>query len=371
MSMTAVPSMPRSRRPRRADRSDLQVGPGSDVGAGGARGDSGLDASRYATTYHAPVLPAETVAALVTDPAGLYVDGTLGGGGHAAALLDALGPDALVIGIDQDPEALATARERLADAEAAGRFVALRGNFGDLDSLLARNGSGPGHGRPAAGVLLDLGVSSHQLDQAGRGFAYGQDGPLDMRMDDRGETAAALVARLRTDDLADVIYQYGEERRSRAIARAIKRAAPTTTAELADAVRQSVPTRDELKSLARVFQALRIAVNGEMDVLERALPASLDVLAEGGRLAIIAYHSLEDRRAKQFLRTGRFTAQVEKDTFGNPITPWRAVTRKPIVASDAEVAQNPRARSARLRVAEKVARRVPSPTEPPERRPGA
>ncbi|WP_420455820.1 16S rRNA (cytosine(1402)-N(4))-methyltransferase RsmH [Rubrivirga sp.] len=370
--------MTRPRRPRRADRSDdPRVGLGSDVGAGGAQGGGGLDAPadggrlRYATTYHAPVLPAETVAALVTDTAGLYVDGTLGGGGHAAALLDALGPDALVVGIDQDPEALATARTRLAEAEAAGRFVALRGNFGDLDSLLARNDLGPTHGRAAAGVLLDLGVSSHQLDQAARGFAYGQDGPLDMRMGDRGETAAALVARLRTDDLADVLYQYGEERRSRAIARAIKRAAPTTTAALAAAVRESVPTRDELKSLARVFQALRIAVNGEMDVLERALPAALDVLAEGGRLAVIAYHSLEDRRAKQFLRTGRFSAQVEKDAFGNPITPWRAVTRKPIVATDAEVAQNPRARSARLRVAEKITGDASSPTEPPERRPGA
>ncbi len=378
MSMTAVPPMPRSRRPRRADRADApSVGPGSDVGAGSARGDGGLDAQaddgrlRYATVYHAPVLAAETVDALVTDPAGFYVDGTLGGGGHAAALLDALGPDALVVGIDQDPEALAAARDRLAEAEAAGRFVALRGNFGDLDSLLARSGYGPTHGRPAAGVLLDLGVSSHQLDQAERGFAYGQDGPLDMRMSDRGETAAALVARLRADDLADVIYQYGEERRSRAIARAIKAAAPTTTADLAAAVRQSVPTRDELKSLARVFQALRIAVNGEMDVLERALPASLDVLAEGGRLAVIAYHSLEDRRAKQFLRTGRFTAQVEKDTFGNPITPWRAVTRRAVVAGDAETAANPRARSARLRVAEKHTGGLPSPTEPPERRPGA
>ena len=369
----ALPSMTRSRRPRRADRPDVSnVGVGSDVGAGGATGDGGVDARtgsdalRYATPYHAPVLATETLDLLVTDPDGLYVDGTLGGGGHSAALLDVLGPDALVIGVDQDPEALATARERLADAEAAGRFVALKGNFGDLDSLLARSGYGPAHGRPAAGVLLDLGVSSHQLDEGARGFAYGQDGPLDMRMGDRGETAAALIARLRADDLADVIYQYGEERRSRAIARAIKAAAPTTTAALADAVRQSVPTRDELKTLARVFQALRIAVNGEMEVLERALPAALDVLAEGGRLAVIAYHSLEDRRAKQFLRTGRFTAQVEKDSFGNPLTPWRAVTRRPVVATDAETAANPRARSARLRVAAKHSR-----TEPPERHPGA
>ena len=368
--MTAAPltSMSRRRRPRRADRADdPRVGLGSDVGAGGARGGGGPDASapdasapdalHYATGYHAPVLAAETVDLLVTDPAGLYVDGTLGGGGHAAALLDALGDGALVVGIDQDPEALRTARARLEAAEAAGRFVALEGNFGDLEALLDRAGLGPRHGRPAAGVLLDLGVSSHQLDEAARGFAFSAEGPLDMRMAaggrEAGETAAALVARLGADALADVIYEYGEERRSRAIARAIKAAAPTTTAELADAVRSAVPTREEVKALARVFQALRIAVNGEMDVLERALPAGLEALGEGGRLAVIAYHSLEDRRAKQFLKTGRFTAQVEKDVYGNPITPWRLVTRKPVVASDRETLQNPRARSARLRVAEK------------------
>ncbi len=363
--MTAPPSMTRPRRPRRADAS--RPGDGSVTAVGGAQGGGGLDALRYATGYHAPVLATETVEALVTDPAGLYVDGTLGGGGHSAALLDAVGPDALVVGIDQDAEAIATARARLADAEAAGQFVALQGNFGDLARLLDRAGLGPTHGRPPTGVLLDLGVSSHQIDEAARGFAFSASGPLDMRMNaDAGETAADLIARLSADDLADIIYQYGEERRSRQVARAIKAAAPTTTGALADAVRQSVPTRDEVKALARVFQALRIALNGEMEVLERALPAALDVLAEGGRLAVIAYHSLEDRRAKQFLRTGRFTADVAKDFYGNPITPWRAVTRKPITASDREIDLNPRARSARLRVAEKTA-----PPGPPERRPDA
>jgi 16S rRNA (cytosine1402-N4)-methyltransferase len=340
-------------------------GEGAPAGGGGvdAGGQAAPGPLRYASPYHAPVLAAETVELLVTDPAGLYVDGTLGGGGHSAALLDALGPDALVVGVDQDAEAIAAARARLAEAEAAGRFRALRGNFGDLDQLLADAGLGPDHGRPAAGVLLDLGVSSHQIDEAARGFAFSASGPLDMRMDaDAGETAADLIARLGADALADVIYQYGEERRSRQIARAIKKAAPQTTDALADAVRQSVPTRDEVKTLARVFQALRIAVNGEMDVLEAALPAALDVLAPGGRLAVIAYHSLEDRRAKHFLRTGRFSATVEKDLYGNPLTPWRAVTRRPVVASEAETEQNPRARSARLRVAEKL---------PPGRRPGA
>ncbi|HEX8386799.1 MAG TPA: 16S rRNA (cytosine(1402)-N(4))-methyltransferase RsmH [Rubricoccaceae bacterium] len=328
-------------------------------------------AARYATAYHAPVLAAETVAGLVTDPAGLYVDGTLGGGGHSAALLDALGPDALVVGIDQDAEALGTARARLADAEAAGRFVALRGNFADMAALLDAAGLGPNHGRPAAGVLLDLGVSSRQLDAPARGFAFMSDGPLDMRMDGQnGETAADLIDRLTETGLADTIYAYGEEGRSRRIAQAIK-AAPRmeTTADLAAAVRASVPTREEGKALARVFQALRIAVNDEMDVLERALPAALDVLAPGGRLAVIAYHSLEDRRAKHFLRTGRFEADVEKDAFGRPLTPFVAVTRRAVVATEAETARNGRARSARLRIAEKAAD-GPRP-EPPERPSGA
>ena len=354
--------MTRPRRPRRADRADAsRVGLGSDVGAGGAR-DGGLDDPiRYATDYHAPVLLAETLDLLVTDPDGLYVDGTLGGGGHSAALLDVLGPDALVVGIDQDPQALARAGERLRGATEAGRFVAVEGNFGDLGALLRRAGLAD---RPAAGILLDLGVSSHQIDAAERGFAFSADGPLDMRMGDTGETAAELVARLSADDLADVIYAYGEERRSRGIARAIKAAAPTTTADLAEAVRQSVPGRDEMKSLARVFQALRIAINGEMEVLEAVLPAALDALALGGRLAVMSYHSLEDRRAKQFLKNGRFSNQVEKDHFGNPLTPWTLVTRRAVTATEAEITLNPRARSARLRVAEKT-------TEPPERHPTA
>ena len=332
------------------------------------RADGDADAAgsaAYATAYHAPVLAAETVAGLVTDPAGLYVDGTLGGGGHSAALLDVLSPGALVVGIDQDAEALATARARLADAEAAGRFVALRGNFADLDALLAAAGLGPTHGRPAAGVLLDLGVSSRQLDAPARGFAFAHDGPLDMRMDGQtGETAAELVARLSETALADTIYAYGEEGRSRRVAASIKNALRMeTTGDLAAAVRRSVPTRDKGKALARVFQALRIAVNDEMGVLERALPAALAVLARpaagtdggttpGGRLAVISYHSLEDRRAKHFLRTGRFEATVEKDLFGRPLTPFVAVTRRAVVATAAEVARNGRARSARLRIAE-------------------
>ena len=366
--MPTVMSRPaRPRRPSRALRlASAPEAPGTDVSgadAPGAGAASGASGEAYATGYHAPVLAPEAVAGLVTDPAGLYVDGTLGGGGHSAALLDALAPGALVVGIDQDAEALGVARARLADAEAAGRFVALRGNFADLADLLDAAGLGPAHGRPAAGVLLDLGVSSRQFDAPGRGFAFMHDGPLDMRMDgEAGETAADLIDRLTETGLADTIYAYGEEGRSRRIAQAIK-AAPRmdTTADLAAAVRRAVPTRDEGKALARVFQALRIAVNDEMGVLERALPAALAVLARphdgrpGGRLAVMSYHSLEDRRAKHFLRTGRFEATVVRDAFGNAVTPFVPVTRRAVVAGEAEVARNGRARSARLRIAEVAA----------------
>ncbi|GAB5536276.1 MAG: 16S rRNA (cytosine(1402)-N(4))-methyltransferase RsmH [Rubricoccaceae bacterium] len=361
--------MSRSRRPRRDSIPPGNRASGRSAPETGSRdaGDTTTpqtapDALAYATVYHAPVLASAVVDGLVTDRDGVYIDGTLGGGGHSAALLDALGANALVIGIDQDDEALATARTRLSTEEAAGRFRAVKGNFGDLRQLVANLE------RPITGILLDLGVSSHQIDDASRGFAFSASGPLDMRMDPTtGESARDLIHRLPADALADVIYQYGEERRSRAIARTIKAAAPETTGELAEAVRQSVPNREETKALARVFQALRIAVNREMDVLEEVLPAALDALAPGGRLAVIAYHSLEDRRAKQFLRTGRFSATVEKDLYGNPLTPWAPITRKAIVADEAEISQNPRARSARLRIAQKHL----SPPGPSERHPGA
>jgi 16S rRNA (cytosine1402-N4)-methyltransferase len=304
----------------------------------------------YATAYHAPVLYKEVVEGLVTDPAGTYVDGTLGGGGHAAALLDALDAGGTVIGIDQDPEALEAATDRLRDAAEAGRFRTIRGNFGDLEALLDVHDI-----EAVDGVLLDLGVSSHQIDEAERGFAYAASGPLDMRMDtDAPLTAADLVNRAEPDELVHILRAYGEEPRAPRIVRALVEARPIdTTGELADAVRSAVYAREEVKTLSRVFQALRIAVNDELVVLERALVAGLQVLKTGGRLAVIAYHSLEDRRAKQFLRYGNFEGEPVRDFYGNLLTPWELVTRKPITASDDEVAANPRARSARLRIAEK------------------
>ncbi len=309
-----------------------------------------LHAAPYATAYHAPVLYKEVVDGLVTDPAGTYVDGTLGGGGHAAALLDRLGPEGTVIGIDQDPEALAAATDRLRAESASGRFRTLRGNFGDLEQLLA-----DAEIESVDGVLLDLGVSSHQIDEAGRGFAYAASGPLDMRMDtDAPLSAADLVNRAEPDELVHILRAYGEEPRASKIVRAILDARPIeTTAQLADAVRSAVFSREEVKTLSRVFQALRIAVNDELAVLERALVAGLRVLTTGGRIAVIAYHSLEDRRAKQFLRYGNFEGEPVRDFYGNLLTPWDLITRKPITASGEEIAANPRARSARLRIAEK------------------
>ncbi len=314
------------------------------------RPDATPPPSPYATGYHAPVLYREVVDGLVTDPAGLYVDATLGGGGHAAALLDALGAAGRVVGLDQDPEALATAEARLDAETSAGRFRTVRGNFGDLERLL--KGAGV---EAVDGVLLDLGVSSHQIDEAERGFAYGADGPLDMRMDTAASlTAAEIVNEAEPAELVHLLRAYGEEPRAPKIVRALVAARPLqTTGELADVVRGATFHREEVKTLARVFQALRIAVNDELAVLERALVAGLRVLRPGGRLAVIAYHSLEDRRAKGFLRYGNFEGEPVRDFYGNLLTPWDLVTRKPVTASAAEVAANPRARSARLRIAEK------------------
>ncbi|MEM8599511.1 MAG: 16S rRNA (cytosine(1402)-N(4))-methyltransferase RsmH [Bacteroidota bacterium] len=334
----------------------------------------------YATGYHAPVLVEAVVDLLVTDPAGVCVDGTLGGGGHTAALLDRLGPEGRVIGIDQDADAIREATARVtklqlghpapADGSAAAkavpsaaRFTALRGNFEAMPALLADAGIAPGS---VTGILLDLGVSSHQFDVPERGFMFRADGPLDMRMDDRApRTAAELVNESDVQALADLLRAFGEEPRAWRIAQEVARRRPLqTTGDLADAVRAAVPTKDEVKSLARVFQALRIAVNDELGVLDRALEASLDLLAVGGRLAVLSYHSLEDRRVKQFLKSGTLDGKLKRDLLGNALTPWKVLTRKPIEASDAEVAANPRARSARLRVGEYVGRPTPKSLPP-------
>ncbi|MEM9664390.1 MAG: 16S rRNA (cytosine(1402)-N(4))-methyltransferase RsmH [Bacteroidota bacterium] len=305
----------------------------------------------YASPYHTPVLCHAVVHALVTAPDGLYVDGTLGGGGHTAALLDALAPAGRVIGLDRDTDALAAARHRLRAAEEAGRFQALRGRFGDLDRLLAEAGL-----TQIDGLLLDLGISSHQIDAPARGFSHRQAGPLDMRMNAGQEASAQDLVNTQSEvELRDLLRAYGEEPQASRIARAIVRQRPLDSTEsLADLVRSQVPARHKAKTLARVFQALRIAVNEELAELEAVLKASVNVVRPGGRIAVISYHSLEDRRVKRFLRYGNLEGQPVRDLYGTLITPWRPLVRKPIEPDADEQAANPRSRSARLRVAERV-----------------
>jgi 16S rRNA (cytosine1402-N4)-methyltransferase len=306
-------------------------------------------AGGYATGYHAPVLWHTVVRDLITDRSGVYVDGTLGGGGHTAALLDHLEPDALVIGIDRDAEAHEAVRRRLGSEIERGRLKLVSATFAEWPHVLDDLGIGR-----VNGLLLDIGVSSHQLDEASRGFSYAAAGPLDMRMNPEAVLSAdVIVNEWREADVRQLLYDYGEEPRGRAIASAIMRARPIhDTARLADVVRSAVPTRDELKSLSRVFQALRIAVNDELGQLERALSAADAHIVVGGRVAVISYHSLEDRRVKRFFRSGNFEGEVLRDMYGNRLVGWRELYRKPVGAGAEEVDINPRARSARLRIAQ-------------------
>ncbi len=308
------------------------------------------DPLRYATDYHAPVLSHDVRTRLVTAPQGRYVDATLGGGGHARALLDELDPEGSVLGLDRDADALAAARDRLADERAAGRFRALQGRFGNLRSLLEAEDF-----MPVDGLLLDLGVSSYQIDDPERGFSFQEDGPLDMRMDERqGLTASRIVNDWPEADLREGLRDYGDEQRAGTVAHAIVEARPLdTTQDLAAAVQSVVPPPDEVKTLARVFQALRIIVNAELEELEQVLEQSPEVVRPGGRIAVISYHSLEDRRAKRFLRYGNFEGTPRRDLYGNLVAPWEETPRGPIEAGEAEVSANPRARSARLRIAER------------------
>ena len=306
------------------------------------------DAGPYDSAYHAPVLCKTVVEGLVTKRDGVYVDGTMGGGGHTAALLDALAPGGRVVGIDRDADAIAEARRRLAPAVEAGRLITVHGAFAQLPLWLANLEL-----EHVDGILVDLGVSSHQIDTAARGFSFQASGDLDMRMDVAQDVSAhAIVNTTPQAALADLIYQYGEERRSRRIAERIVMARPLeTTAELAEVVRKAVPAREAAKTLARVFQAIRIAVNGELDELEDLLAAAVETLAPDGRLAVISYHSLEDRRVKHFMKFGNLEGAPIHDMYGNLQTPWRLITRKVVKADAHEVATNPRARSARLRIA--------------------
>jgi 16S rRNA (cytosine1402-N4)-methyltransferase len=298
---------------------------------------------------HQTVLLHETVKLLEPREGRLIVDGTLGGGGHAEALLEA---GASVLGLDRDPKALAAARARL--ARFGDRFEARQGEYQDVERLA---------GRPVDGFLLDLGVSSPQLDEAARGFSFMQDGPLDMRMSGEGETAAELIARLSEVELADVIFRFGEERASRPIARALKAKLPQTTFEAVEVIKAAIPKKAWPKDIhvaTRTFQGLRIAVNRELEQLETALEALPRVLAPGGVAAIISFHSLEDRLVKHAFKA--LAGEVEDDTpRGLPVPPKQGVaqvellTKRPITAQDDEVKTNPRARSAKLRAVRRLA----------------
>jgi len=301
------------------------------------------------------VLLEESVQALAVSPSGTYIDGTFGRGGHARAILDRLGPAGRLIGLDRDPEALVVARS-LAQADA--RFQAIHGSFGDLSQLIA----GLGIKGKFQGILLDLGVSSPQLDEPSRGFSFSSNGPLDMRMDPgQGESAADWLARADRSEIERVLRELGEERFARRIARAIVDARATTpidtTARLAEIVAQAVPIREPGKHPAtRSFQALRIQVNDELGALARCLDQVCDLLAVAGRLVVISFHSLEDRIVKRFMRREAQGPILPK---GVPVRAQETrgrlrVLGKPIRPSESEVQANPRARSAILRVAERL-----------------
>ncbi len=305
---------------------------------------------------HAPVLLGEVLEGLNVQPAGRYLDGTFGRGGHTAALLDLLGPRGKVVALDRDPDAVRAGRERFAGEP---RLTLLRGDFGHLAERLAAAGvTGE-----FDGMLFDLGVSSPQLDDARRGFSFSHDGPLDMRMDNEtGMTAAAWLARAPEHEIATVIREYGEERFAKRIAHAIVAARHKEplmrTAQLAELVAQAVPGREPGKHPAtRTFQAIRIHVNAELEQLDAALAQSLDLLAPGGRLCVVSFHSLEDGRVKRFMQRH---SQEDPVYAGLPDVPAHALPKlrragKAVHPTDAEIKSNPRARSAILRTAERLA----------------
>lgn len=301
---------------------------------------------------HIPVLFHEVLAALRPQANGRYIDATLGAGGHTAGLLDRSAPDGRVLAFDRDPEAVAFVRPKLADY--GSRATLVNASYTEMAAHAREHGFAP-----ADAILFDLGLSSRQLDNRERGFSFRFDGPLDMRFDPtQGETAADLINNLSEAELADIFWRYGEERHSRRLARAIVAARPlTTTRQLADLLEAAIRRRERIHPATRVFQALRIAVNQELTAVEQGIPMAVHLLKPGGRIAVISFHSLEDRFVKRYFR------RLSQGCICPPAQPictcdaqaiLRLVTRKVIKASDEEIVRNPRSRSARLRVAEKI-----------------
>jgi 16S rRNA (cytosine1402-N4)-methyltransferase len=294
---------------------------------------------------HVPILTAALLELLQLPSQARCVDATIDGGGHTAAILEQTAPDGHVLGIDRDPQLLAAVRIRLADAVDAGRLQLASGNFRELTRIVSAH-----HFTPVHAVIFDLGVSSFHFDVSGRGFSFQRNEPLDMRFDPTDpelESAADILNSRDAEELASIIYQFGEERFSRRIASNIVARRPLRdTAELLECIKMALPGRIRWqagRSAARVFQALRIAVNDELDAVKEALPQALSLLAPGGRLAVLSFHSLEDRFVKHFFIAEQQAGRV------------RIVTKRPIRASDEETQANPRAASAKLRVCERAA----------------
>ena len=303
---------------------------------------------RMMTAYHNPVLLEESIDGLNIDPAGTYVDVTFGGGGHSKKILSSLNKDGRLFAFDQDIDAASN----IPDSDP--RFKLINQNFSFLPNYLELYKA-----LPIDGLLADLGVSSHQFDTAERGFSTRFDGPLDMRMNKSAELSAGeVVNQYEESKLIELFRDFGELKNARAIARALVQARELkkikTISHLKEAISRFAPRGKENKFYAQVFQALRIEVNKELEALKKLLGQSEEAMKKGGRLVVITYHSLEDRIVKNFIKTGKFKGELEKDFYGNPIKPFNAINRKPIVPKEEEIEQNPRARSAKLRIAEKV-----------------
>lgn len=297
--------------------------------------------------YHIPAMLQESINGLNIKEDGTYVDVTFGGGGHSRAIMEQLGERGRLLGFDQD---LDTLRNKLNDS----RFTFVHSNFSFLKNFVRYYDI-----EAVDGILADLGVSFHHFDDAERGFSFRQDSALDMRMNRRASIdARTVLATYSEEELARLFYLYGELKQSRRIASAIVKARSngeiSTTGQLVELVSPFVRRSQEKKELAQVFQALRIEVNHEIDVLKSLLEQSLEILKPGGRLVVITYHSLEDRLVKNFMRSGNVDGKIDKDFYGRVSTPWRLVNNKVIIASEAEVESNPRSRSAKLRIAEKL-----------------
>lgn len=299
-------------------------------------------------TYHRPVLLTESIDALQIRPDGIYVDLTFGGGGHSMAILEHL-KEGKLFAFDQDPDAEENAKRITSHA-----FTFIRSNFKFVDKFLKLHGV-----KQVDGILADLGVSSHQIDTPERGFSTRFDGMLDMRMDkSAGKSAYQVINKYAEEDLHKIFGMYGEIRNAKTLAAAIVKTRTEksikTNDDLKAILNELAPRNREFKYFAQAFQALRIEVNEELEVLKEMLVRCVNVLKPGGRLVVLSYHSLEDRLVKNYINKGKFSGEVEKDLYGNEIKPLKAITRKPILADAREIEENNRARSAKMRVAERV-----------------